>query len=206
MTQANRPPGVSAPIPPMSDAAPTPPKAPKPPRAKSPPAGKRTPAEQSALDSEMIDQLDHFLDELAEGHRYAMDQVVLWLSGYEALDREIRRSVEVLNPLLQKWSIELCFLLRMKQPRRFNELKDLLPGIGSRTLSQRLKELESQGIVARVVFPEVPVRVEYSLTPKGLRMGDLFLPVIAHLRITKWREGGLPPVELPSAGANDAEE
>ncbi|MCA1819138.1 MAG: hypothetical protein LC620_03660 [Halobacteriales archaeon] len=34
----------------------------------------------------------------------------------------------------------------------------------------------------------MPVRVEYSLTPKGSRMGDLFLPVIAHLRITGWRE------------------
>ncbi|MEA3202878.1 MAG: hypothetical protein QOI63_544, partial [Thermoplasmata archaeon] len=38
-------------------------------------------------------------------------------------------------------------------------------------------------------FPEVPVRVEYRLSPKGLRMGDLFLPIIAHLRITGWREG-----------------
>jgi DNA-binding HxlR family transcriptional regulator len=66
-------------------------------------------------------------------------------------------------------------------------LKEHLPGIGSRTLSQRLKELEGQGIVARTVFPEVPVRVEYSLTPKGARLGDLFLPVIAHLRITGWR-------------------
>jgi DNA-binding HxlR family transcriptional regulator len=136
----------------------------------------------------MIGELDAFLDELAEGHRKAMDQVVTWLTGYGDLDREIQRSVEALNPLLQKWSIEVCFLLRMKEPRRFNELKEGLPGIGSRTLSQRLKELEAQGIVQRTVFPEVPVRVEYRLTPKGSRMGDLFLPIIAHLRITRWRE------------------
>ena len=148
----------------------------------------RSRAEQSALNGEMIGRLDAFLDELAEGHRVAMDQVVTWLTGYGDLDREINRSVEALNPLLQKWSIEICFLLRMKQPRRFGELKAGLPGIGSRTLSQRLKELESQGILARAVYPEVPVRVEYSLTPKGLRLGDLFLPVIAHLRITGWRE------------------
>jgi DNA-binding HxlR family transcriptional regulator len=42
--------------------------------------------------------------------------------------------------------------------------------------------------VARAVYPEVPVRVEYSLTQKGLRLGDLFLPIIAHLRITGWKE------------------
>lgn len=136
----------------------------------------------------MIGRLDGFLDELAEGHRVAMDQVVTWLTGFGGLEREVERSVEALSPLFQKWSIEICFLLRMRQPRRFNELKEELPGIGSRTLSQRLKELESQGILDRKAFAEVPVRVEYRLTPKGLRMGDLFLPIIAHLRITGFRE------------------
>jgi DNA-binding HxlR family transcriptional regulator len=151
--------------------------------------GPLPPEEVRALGEAMIGRLDHFLDELAEGHRQAMDETVRWLTGYGDLDREIQRSVEALNPLLQKWSIEICFLLRMKEKLRFNELKEGLPGIGSRTLSQRLKELEAQGIVQRTVFAEVPVRVEYRLTPKGLRMGDLFLPVIAHLRITGWREG-----------------
>ena len=150
---------------------------------------KLDPDEVRALGAAMIGQLDAFLDEVAEGHRKAMDATVEWLTGYGDLDREIQRSVEALSPLLQKWSIEICFLLRMKDTLRFNELKDALPGIGSRTLSQRLKELESQGIVERKAYAEVPVRVEYKLTPKGLRMGDLFLPVIAHLRITGWREG-----------------
>lgn len=173
-----------------------PPTAPKR-RAKAPAtAGPRNAAEQTALNAEMIGRLDVFLDELAEGHRNAMDQVVTWLTGYGDLDQEVRRSVEALNPLLQKWSIEICFLLRMKEPRRFNELKEALPGIGSRTLSQRLKALEAQGMVARTVHAEVPVRVEYRFTPKGSRLGDLFLPIIAHLRITGWREGKARPRSL----------
>ncbi len=163
-------------------------KASPPPPKIGPLAEAKTPEEQKALNSEMIDRLDSFIGELAEGHRVAMDQVVTWLTGYGDLEREVRMSVEALTPLLQKWSIEVIFLLRMKTPRRFNELKEGLRGIGSRTLSQRLKELEAQGILSRVVFPEVPVRVEYSLTPKGLRLGDLFLPIIAHLRITMWKE------------------
>lgn len=138
---------------------------------------------------EMIGKLDAFLDELAVGHRAAMEETVRWLTGTGTLEQEISASVRALNPLLQKWSIEICFLLRMRETLRFNELKEQLPGIGSRTLSQRLKELEAQGIVQRTVFAEVPVRVEYRLTPKGLRMGDLFLPIIAHLRISGWREG-----------------
>lgn len=166
-------------------------RAPRPPSPTDLPDPKqaRSAEDQSALNDFMIGQLDAFLDDLAEGHRKAMDQVVAWLTGYGDLEREVRKSVEALNPLLQKWSIEVCFLLRMKEPRRFNELKENLPGIGSRTLSIRLKELETQGIVARTVYAEVPVRVEYTLTPKGKRLGDLFLPVIAHLRITGWREG-----------------
>ncbi|MHB1261479.1 MAG: winged helix-turn-helix transcriptional regulator [Thermoplasmatota archaeon] len=159
------------------------------PKGLPPPGQKLPPEEVRALGEVMIGQLDAFLDDVAEGHRKAMDATVQWLTGYGDLDREIQRSVDALSPLLQKWSIEICFLLRMKDTLRFNELKDGLPGIGSRTLSQRLKELESQGIVERKAYAEVPVRVEYKLTPKGLRMGDLFLPVIAHLRITGWREG-----------------
>jgi DNA-binding HxlR family transcriptional regulator len=159
---------------------------------KAPPAadGKRPLSgdELSQLNEEMIGKLDQFLDELAVGHRAAMEEVVSWLSRLGNLDEEIRRSVETISPLLQKWSIEICFLLRMRTILRFNELKEGLAGIGSRTLSQRLKELEDLGIVRREAFPEVPVRVEYSLTPKGMRLGDLFLPVIAHLRITGWRE------------------
>jgi DNA-binding HxlR family transcriptional regulator len=151
---------------------------------------------------EMIGKLDAFLDELAVGHRFAMEETVRWLTGTGTLEQEISASVRALNPLLQKWSIEICFLLRMRERLRFNELKDQLPGIGSRTLSQRLKELESQGIVQRTVFAEVPVRVEYRLTPKGLRMGDLFLPIIAHLRISGWREGmAARSARAPAAGA-----
>lgn len=145
--------------------------------------------EARRLAEAMIGKLDAFLDELAVGHRAAMEQTVSWLTSTGTLEQEIQASVRALNPLLQKWSIEICFLLRMKDTLRFNELKDMLPGIGSRTLSQRLKELEQQGIVERKAYAEVPVRVEYKLTPKGLRMGDLFLPIIAHLRISGWREG-----------------
>ena len=52
---------------------------------------------------------------------------------------------------------------------RFCELERSLAGISPRTLSLRLRALEEQGIVARHTYPEVPPRVEYSLTPKGAR-------------------------------------
>ena len=50
---------------------------------------------------------------------------------------------------------------------RFSELCGTVPGLSDRMLAERLKELEAEGIVRRTVFPETPVRVEYSLTEKG---------------------------------------
>jgi DNA-binding HxlR family transcriptional regulator len=56
---------------------------------------------------------------------------------------------------------------------RFCELERSLEGISPRTLSLRLRALEEQGIVERKTYPEVPPRVEYSLTPKGQALAPL---------------------------------
>jgi DNA-binding HxlR family transcriptional regulator len=51
--------------------------------------------------------------------------------------------------------------------RRTHEFLEALPGISSKTLTMRLRELEAHGLVVRKVYPEIPPRVEYSLTEKG---------------------------------------
>lgn len=53
---------------------------------------------------------------------------------------------------------------------RFSELKEAIPDISDRMLSERLKELEAEGIVERRVIPETPVKVEYKVTEKGLAL------------------------------------
>ncbi|MGE0599659.1 MAG: winged helix-turn-helix transcriptional regulator [Dehalococcoidia bacterium] len=50
---------------------------------------------------------------------------------------------------------------------RFGEVLSRVPGLSDRLLSERLRELEQAGIVRRIVYPEVPVRIEYELTEKG---------------------------------------
>ncbi|KYC74014.1 hypothetical protein B4096_0893 [Heyndrickxia coagulans] len=52
-------------------------------------------------------------------------------------------------------------------PMRFNEMAERIPHISQKVLSERLKELEDQGILVREVYPESPVRIEYRLTEKG---------------------------------------
>ena len=65
-----------------------------------------------------------------------------------------------------KWKALILWELRL-ETRRFAELRRLLPGISEKMLAQHLRALEAHGIVHREVHPEVPPRVEYSLTPLG---------------------------------------
>ena len=58
---------------------------------------------------------------------------------------------------------------------RFSDLQKSMDGISPKTLSLRLKELEAQGIITRKVYPEVPPRVEYTLTDKGKQLEGFLL-------------------------------
>lgn len=68
-----------------------------------------------------------------------------------------------------KWKLLILRNLLVR-PWRFNELRKDLDGISQKVLADSLRALESDGIVARTVYPEVPPRVEYSLTPLGKSM------------------------------------
>ena len=73
------------------------------------------------------------------------------------------RAVELIGGRWTGAVIQLLFQGRM----RFAELRAAVPEISDRMLSERLRELEREGIVARTVIPDTPVRVEYELTEKG---------------------------------------
>ena len=73
------------------------------------------------------------------------------------------RAVELIGGRWTGAVIQLLLNGRM----RFAELRDAIPDISDRMLSERLRELETEGIVERIVVPETPVRVEYELTEKG---------------------------------------
>jgi DNA-binding HxlR family transcriptional regulator len=66
----------------------------------------------------------------------------------------------------RRWTGAIIFVL-LKTRCRFATLRDAIPDITDRMLSERLQELEQEGIVERTVIPETPVRVEYALTKKG---------------------------------------
>jgi DNA-binding HxlR family transcriptional regulator len=74
---------------------------------------------------------------------------------------------EILNRVANKWTTLIIGILSTVEAVRFTELSRAIGGISQKMLTQTLRELERDGLIARKVFPQVPPRVEYSLTPLG---------------------------------------
>lgn len=68
-----------------------------------------------------------------------------------------------------KWKLHLIYQL-MAGTKRFSQLQKAVPGITQQMLAAQLRQLEADGIVLRVVYPQVPPKVEYSLTPVGQQL------------------------------------
>ncbi|GFR38654.1 MarR family transcriptional regulator [Insulibacter thermoxylanivorax] len=75
------------------------------------------------------------------------------------------RFEKAMNLLSQKWTGLIVYQL-LSGPQRFCHIESSI-GVSGKVLSERLKILENEGIVKREVYPETPVRIEYSLTDKG---------------------------------------
>ncbi len=76
-----------------------------------------------------------------------------------------------------KHKMPILYCLMEYQPVRFNEMRRYLGKVTDKTLSANLKELEADGLVARKEYPQVPPKVEYSLTP----LGDSLMQVLDQL-------------------------
>jgi DNA-binding HxlR family transcriptional regulator len=78
----------------------------------------------------------------------------------------------------ERWTILLLRDLLLQGPRRFQDFQTSLPGVAPNTLSARLKAMEDNGLVQRVLYNERPPRLEYVLTDKGKSLG----PVVKAMR------------------------
>jgi len=98
-------------------------------------------------------------------------------SPANTLHWEVRRAEEALHVFGSRWTTEIL------TARRFNQMKNLLQGISSRTLSDKLRFLVEEGLVHRQVQEGPPVRVSYVLSEHGRTCGRLLSPLVAHLKI-----------------------
>jgi DNA-binding HxlR family transcriptional regulator len=68
-----------------------------------------------------------------------------------------------------RWKIVILWYL-FQGAKRFSELQHMLTGVTKKVLTQQLRDMERDGIVTRTVYPEVPPKVEYAITPLGLSL------------------------------------
>lgn len=102
------------------------------------------------------------------------DRAELSYPPQPALDRIAQMGVfdtqceghQLLEKISNKWSILIIYALTQGQ-KRYSDLKQLIVGISPKMLVQNLRNLERLGLIKRVIFPTVPPRVDYELTPLG---------------------------------------
>ena len=102
----------------------------------------------------------------------------------EQTQRDIREALFVGCPIRNvlarvgdKWSLLVLYNLQHNEPMRFKELQRQIPDISQKSLTQTLRTLKEDGFISRKAFPEIPPRVEYSLTTRALS----FLPLVENI-------------------------
>jgi DNA-binding HxlR family transcriptional regulator len=88
------------------------------------------------------------------------------------------RITTAISQLSGKWSLIILWQL-YEQPLRFGQLQRALPKITQHMLTQTLRELEQEGLITRTVYAEVPPRVSYALSERGLALKPVFAAIIS---------------------------
>lgn len=104
----------------------------------------------------------------------------------------------VLDRIADKWTAMIMILLD-ERTMRFSEIQRCIRGISVKMLTQTVRALERDGLVARTVYPTVPLRVEYALTP----LGRTLIEPLRHMKT--WAESHMPAVQQ-ARDAYDARE
>ena len=104
-----------------------------------------------------------------EGYPERMDSADCHPDGLKGFCPRYHQAIEIIG---RRWTGVIIRAL-LAGGTRFSQIRSAIPGLSDRLLSERLKELEAEGIVDRRVLAETPVRIEYHLTPKGEALADV---------------------------------
>ena len=98
----------------------------------------------------------------------------------EMSDREICLCTvsRVVDVIARKWSLFALNIIGKSERLRFNQIMDQLSGVSPTTLAETLDQLVTHGLIRRNTYPEIPPRVEYSLTAEGIGLRDALRPLM----------------------------
>lgn len=130
------------------------------------------------LSEELLKLIQTRLEQTLNGIEDTLNRL---LEKKEVTPQELEENLKSLEKsfsiLFQKWSLEILYTLFLNNSTGFSELKRVL-NVNSRTLSDKLKQLQKHGYINRKVNSGPPLRVEYELTPKGKNIVLLALPLL----------------------------
>ncbi|MCP2276523.1 winged helix-turn-helix transcriptional regulator [Nocardia amikacinitolerans] len=98
------------------------------------------------------------------------------MNGNSGVDHDACGMSVAIDVVGGKWKLHLMWVLGAG-PQRFGEIRRLLQGVSEKVLAENLRQMEASGVVHREVFPEIPPRVEYSLTPIGHELAVALRPL-----------------------------
>jgi len=135
-------------------------------------------SDQLTLSAEFRKIVETRMDQVLRGAEETFNEIIQTqrITAAELKD-EIDSLQETFNLLFQKWSLEILYTLLLKRTSGFGDMKKTLT-VNSRTLSDKLKMLQTHGYITRNVTSGPPLRVEYSLTAKGKNTVLLALPLL----------------------------
>lgn len=84
----------------------------------------------------------------------------------------------VVDIVFSRWTTPILWQLNAYGRQRFNDLRELVGGITAKVLTQRLRQLERDGLVSRTFHPEIPPRVEYEITDLGRSLAPVFAALV----------------------------
>jgi DNA-binding HxlR family transcriptional regulator len=84
----------------------------------------------------------------------------------------------VVDIVFSRWTTPILWQLNAHGRQRFNDLRDLVDGITAKVLTQRLRQLERDGLVSRTMHAEIPPRVEYEITDLGRSLAPVFASLV----------------------------
>ena len=104
----------------------------------------------------------------------------------------------VIDVVFSRWTTPILWLLQQQGPMRFNELREHLGTVTAKTLTQRLRQLERDGLLTRTHYPQVPPRVDYEITDLGLSLSPIFRLMV------RWSNDNMPHVRTAQQRYDDS--
>ncbi|WP_269859415.1 winged helix-turn-helix transcriptional regulator [Streptomyces sp. RPT161] len=104
----------------------------------------------------------------------------------------------LVDVVFSRWTTPILWLLQHQGPMRFNELRERLGTITAKTLTERLRQLERDGLLIRTHHPQVPPRVDYEITDLGLSLSPIFRLMV------EWSDDNMPLVRRAQRRYDDS--